>query len=353
MNRDDLLKKCVDRGVADETSVGAVSHLFYVYLLSALQKGQRVEVPSFGTFGTRVVGVKRARKMPYFEVEQELADIVNERYRHLKYLIVGKYELIPTLIEEEYKGREAPYDVSAEQVGKEKVLDTYREISAEEYERHLAAEKVPTPSKEKKLMPKLNLKGEEMEGVPEPTEPEQMAPPTLRQLPGGKGPSPLLQVVLAVVVLGALTFALNYFGVIHLWGKKAPQVVEALPEPAVKPPVEEKKVEVPAAPTPTPAPVPTPTPVQKPKPATPPAGTGNYTVQVSSWMSKAKANAEAERLTQGGFSAFVQDAVVGGERRYRVRIGRYSTQKEAAAAAQHLQEMLEDGFWVAKVGTKE
>ena len=110
-------------------------------------------------------------------------------------------------------------------------------------------------------------------------------------------------------------------------------------------------------PTPTPTsptkPTPTPTPVQKPKPSPLPAGTGNYTVQVSSWMSKAKANAEADRLIQGGFSAFVEDAVVGGGRWYRVRIGRYSTQKEAAAAVKQLQESLEDGFWVARVGMIE
>jgi cell division septation protein DedD len=355
MNRDDLLKKCVDRGVADETSVGAVSHLFYVYLLSALQKGQRVEVPDLGTFGTRLVGVKRARKMPYFEVEQELAEKVNERYRHLKYLIVGKYELIPTLTEEEYKGKEAPYDISIEQVGKERVIDTYREIGLEEYERQIGAEKVPLPSKEKKLMPKLNLKGEEMEGEPTPPQAEEAPPPTLRPMAGGKAPSPLLQVVLAVLVLGALTFALNYFGVVHFWGKKAPQVIETLPEAEVKPPVEEKKVEAPPTPTPTPIPAtptkptPAPTPVQKPKPTPAPSGGGNFTVQVSSWMSKGKADAEADRLIQGGFSAFVQDATVGSEHWYRVRIGRYSTQKDASAAAKQLQESLEDGFWVAKV----
>ena len=353
MNRDDLLKKCVDRGVADETSVGAVSHLFYVYLLSALQKGQRVEVPNFGTFGTRVVGVKRARKMPYFEVEQEVADQVNERYRQLKYLVVGKYDLVPAFGEEEYKGKDAPYDVLVEQIGREKVLDTHREVSVEEYEREAAAVRVPPPSKEKKLMPKLNLKGDEMDEMSTRTEPEQVTPvPSLRDIPEGKGPSPLVQVLLAVIILGAITFALNYFGVVHLWGKKTPQVTEALPEPSLPPPpVVEPKAEVTSTPTPTPTPVkPTPVPAAKPKVTAPATGTGDFTVQVSSWMSKSKADSEAERLAGGGFSAFVQDAVVSGEHWYRVRIGRYATQREAAEAAADLQTKLENGFWVARVG---
>jgi nucleoid DNA-binding protein len=137
MNREDLLRKCVDRGVADETSVGTVSHLFYVYLLSALQKGQRVEIPRFGTFGTRVVGVQRARKMPYFEAEKEFSDKVNERYRELKYLLLGRYELVAAAGEEEYRGKDIAHDALVDQVGKETLLDTGRDITLEEYERNL------------------------------------------------------------------------------------------------------------------------------------------------------------------------------------------------------------------------
>jgi len=357
MNRDDLLKKCVDRGVADETSIGAVSHLFYVYLLSALQKGQRVEVPNFGTFGTRVVGVKRARKMPFFEAERELAEKVNERYKNLKYLVIGKYELIPTLGEEEYRGKEAPYDVLTEQVGKEMVLDTYREVTIDEYERELAAQEGPTPPKEKTLMPKLNLR--EDEGMEERLEPELgPAPPTLRDVGGGRGPSALLQVMLVVVILGALTYALNYFGVIHLWGKKAPTpVVTSLPEPEPEP--EPPVVE----PTPTPTPTPTPPvaeepkptvekpkpPVEKPKPVLPSSTGGRFTVQVSSWITNAKAEEEVARLSAMGLEAFVEAGVVDGVTRHRVRVGRYGLLKDAEVAAARLSEMLENGFWVARV----
>ena len=349
MNREDLLKKCVDRGVADETSVGTVSHLFYVYLLSALQKGQRVEIPSFGTFGTRVVGVKRARRMPYFEVEKELADKVNERYRELKYVVLGKYELIASLSEEEYTGKEAPHDTLVDQIGKEILLDTHRDVTIEEYERSLAAAKGTKPFKEKRLMPKFNLKdeGTEPETIPgegEPTAP----PPSLRDsaTSGSSGPSPLLQVLIAVLVLGAVTFALNYFGVIHLWGHKPPAVVEALPEPEVTPPATETpKPEVAETPTPTPT-----TPSKKSKTIVPTSSGGTFTIQVSAWLTPAKANQEAQRLAEAGFDAFVEDASVFGEVWHRVRVGRYTTEKEAATAASQLQQMLEDGIWVARVG---
>lgn len=350
MNREELLKRCVERGVADETSIGAVSHLFYVYLLSGLQKGQRVEVPSFGTFGTRVVGVKRARKMPFFEPERELAEKVNERYKNLKYLVVGRYELVPAFGEEEYKGKEAPFDALVEEIGKESILDTHREITLEEYERDLAG---LTPSREKKPMPKLNLKEEEER---EPVLEETAPPATLRDIGGETrgGMSPVLLVALGIVILGALTFALNYFGVIHLWGKKAPTVVTTLPEPERFPPPVE--AEPPVEPTPTPTPTPTPEPV-KPRPVEPPrveippSGTGDFTVQVSSWITMGKANEEAARLKAGGLDAFVQEGMVGGERWYRVRVGRYATQREAAEAAKRLQAMLENGIWVARIGS--
>jgi septal ring-binding cell division protein DamX len=348
MNREDLLKKCVDRGVADETSVGTVSHLFYVYLLSALQKGQRVEIPNFGTFGTRVVGVKRARRMPYFEVEKELADKVNERYRDLKYLVLGKYELISALGEEEYTGKEFPHDTIVDQLGKEILVDTHRDVTIEEYERSLAVAKGTKPFKEKRLMPKLNLKDEGMEpetipGEGEPTVP----PPTLRDTTTrGGGPSPLLQVLIAVLVLGALTFALNYFGVIHLWGGKPSTVIEALPEPEVTPPVVDTSTMVAETPTPTPTP-----PRTKPKTAVPASSAGGrFTIQVSSWVTPSKANQEAQRLTAAGYDAFVEDAMVSGETWHRVRVGRYATEKEAATAASQLQQMLENGIWVARVG---
>ncbi len=390
MNRDDLLKKCVDRGVADEASIEAVSHLFYMYMLTALQKGQRVEVPNFGTFGTRVVGVKRLRRMPFFEVEKDLAERVNERYRDLKYLVVGRYELSPAEKDIEYEGKEAPHDVSVDQVGREMVLDTHRDVTIEEYERTLA---LSTQAKEKQAMPKLNLKDTGIEEGPKEAVPEKPAPPhpPLRMpLRARRGPSPIVQIVIAVLLLCGITAALNYFGIIHLWGKKAPRVTQAIPETELPPPAPQQVPQPPAEVTPTPTPGPGPAvpqpkavtpPVPKavtppvPKAVTPPApkpvvppkpaeriapapvippttGAGEFTVQVSSWLTMSKANEEVSRLSSAGLSAFVSKATVAGETRYRVRVGRYATRKEAENAAAQLQTMLENGIWVDRERSK-
>lgn len=207
-------------------------------------------------------------------------------------------------------------------------------------------------------MPKLNLKDEGMEPEPTPAESEEQIspPPTLHEsmTAEGGGLSPALLILIAVIALGALTFALNYFGVIHLWGKKVPAVVQVVPEPAVTqpPPTTEQP---PAAEEITPTPTPTPTPTTpapktvKPK-AIPPSTGGEYTIQVSSWMTPSKANAQVQRLAASGFDAYVQDARVSGEKWYRVRVGHYATEKEASSAAAQLQPMLENGIWVAHVG---
>lgn len=392
MNRDDLLRKCVDRGVADETSVEAVSHLFYVYLLSALQRGQRVEIPNFGTFGTRVIGVKKARRMPYFEIERDLADKVNERFRQLKTLVVGRITTVPTLAEEEYTGKESLQDVHLEGLGKEMILDTQRDVPVEEYE--LTAQQLQvSPPKEKELMPRLNLKDQETgdEGftpTPEPEGEEQYVPPaTLRELPKERRLSPILQISLALLAIAGIIYGLNHFGVIHLWGKKAPAVVESLPEPepmigAPTEGVEGQPAEAGAQPgtgqpaevEPTPLPTtpragvakpkeaaPTPAPSMKAKPGVKPEaakvpalsglppGEGTYTVQVSSWATRGKANAQVAQLAEGGYPAFVQEAIVDGTTRYRVRIGRYASIQEATKIADQLRSKLGDGFWVGRI----
>ncbi len=411
MNRDDLLKRCVDRRVAHETSVVAVSHLFYVYLLSALKKGQQVEMPSFGTFGTHMVGVKRQRRMPFFEVEKDLAEKVNERYRNLKTLLVGKYELVPVKGEVEYTGRPPKYDSLVERVGKEVVLDTDREIGVDEFRREAARgpivapepkERVTPPSepvrvepvapigaettrqvepprepevalpiKEKKLMPKLNLRGEGMEeeGQPVGAAPEQRPtpPPTLRDISGGEGPSPLLQIMLGLLILGSITFALNHFGIIHLWGKKTPaqQAVEETLPPVVPPPPQTEQGITPTpseslaqrtGETPTPAVTPgkeeitTPPSLEKKEVATtPPAGTGNYTVQVSSWPTRSVADRVVIRLSKSGFDAYVAEGFVKGRKWFRVRVGRYATSADAQAAATKLMSVNENGVWITKV----
>lgn len=358
MNRNDLLKKCVDKGVADEASIEAVSHLFYVYILTALQKGQRVEVPDFGTFGARLVGVKRVRKMPFFEPEKELAEQVNERYKNLKYLVLGRFDLTPVNGDEEYTGKEPPHDSLVDQVGREVVVETHRDVTIEEYERSLALRQ--TQQKEKTTMPKLNLKGEGLEEETKPFEHERESrQPLLHEEEGGRGPSAFVQILIAVLLLGGITFALNHFGVVHLWGPKKAAVTETLPEPELSIPTEvpiDPGVE--ATPTPTIPPSgvkPPPVSIKEPpvKPSLPASSTsGEFSVQVSSWMTPTKASEEVDRLKGGGLDAFVTEATVAGEKWYRVRVGRYATQRDAEVAAAQLQQMLENGIWVARLSSQ-
>jgi cell division protein FtsN len=84
----------------------------------------------------------------------------------------------------------------------------------------------------------------------------------------------------------------------------------------------------------------------------PPSGSGNFTVQVSSWTSKDMAEKEASRLSSAGMSAFVEDAVIAGENWYRVRVGRYASSKEAKEAADQLAKSVDGQIWVAKAGGK-
>jgi hypothetical protein len=235
-------------------------------------------------------------------------------------------------------------------------------------------------------MPKLNLKddGFEEEQNPLDTDDSMAPPPTLRDLgnggEGGGGKSNVLLIVLLVVaVLGLGVFGLNYFKVIHLWGKKAPkataQIDNALPLPDqaqgqnVPPP--EQTVADNGGATPTPSTTssqgttPEPSldsapagsqsqPASKPSTSAakfvPPAssGSGSFTVQVSSWTSKAAAEKQAGRLTAAGMDAFVEDVVIAGENWYRVRVGHYTSSKEAKDAADQLSHSLEGRIWVAR-----
>jgi cell division protein FtsN len=228
----------------------------------------------------------------------------------------------------------------------------------------------------------------------------------LRQSATGGGASPLLIVLLLIIFLGGGAFALNYFGVVHLWGKKAKVVTESMPPPAQVPAPQEatgmspsktpQETTTPQATTskqtPSPTPDLTPTPAMTQPPATtfkpptststtkPPAATatrpvtttpapsvtpqvektkpivsssttGDYVVQVASWEEMSQAKADVDKLAAAGFNAFVEDAVVHGQTYHRVRVGRYSSEKEAADAANQLQKMYGD-VWVAKANPR-
>ena len=89
---------------------------------------------------------------------------------------------------------------------------------------------------------------------------------------------------------------------------------------------------------------------ERPKVVAPPLGSGEYSVQVSSWASAAKAKEEADRLTASGYSAFVEESAGGKGRWYRVRVGKFATMKEAQEAASRYARELETDAVVVKTG---
>jgi cell division septation protein DedD len=201
-------------------------------------------------------------------------------------------------------------------------------------------------------MPRFNLKDEAAGAEPlTPDTGKAPAAPTLREVGSGGGSvSPLILVLLALVILAAGVFALNYFKVIHLWGKKAPVVTETLPEPDLPGAGTEQAATPPAENLPLPASTPEPAPATKQAPAPArdlsvvPTGTGKFTIQFSAWTSKAKAEDQAAKFVAGGYEAYV-DHVKGW---YRVRVGRFDSRAQAHETVAKLQNMTEDEVYVAK-----
>ena len=201
-------------------------------------------------------------------------------------------------------------------------------------------------------MPRFNLKDEAAGAEPiTPDTGKSPAAPTLREVGGGGGSvSPLILVLLALVILAAGVFALNYFKVIHLWGKKAPVVTETLPEPDLPSAVNEQAATPPAESLPLPGTTPEPAPATKASPAPArdlsvvPTGTGKFTVQFSAWTSKAKAEDQAARFVAGGYEAYVDQA----QGWYRVRVGSFDTRAQAHETLAKLQNMTEDEVYVSK-----
>ena len=94
-------------------------------------------------------------------------------------------------------------------------------------------------------------------------------------------------------------------------------------------------------------------PVRRPSPPPPTVqidDQGRFTVQVSSWRTRGKAEAQAGILRQTGYDAYVQKAVLdNGETWYRVRVGAFATIEEAQRFAATLSDVLESGYWVDRM----
>jgi cell division septation protein DedD len=214
-------------------------------------------------------------------------------------------------------------------------------------------------------MPNLNLKA----GAPAP-----MAGVRPTGRPGGDGtggkkiaglPMPVVIVLVVVILLGGGYYALNKAGII---GKKKAVPVAVAPPPAAedtaavasavpeneglvefkeKPGMGgEKKTASKAGAKLTAASAA----LASAVPKIPMSANGRYSVQVSSWSSEQKAKIEADVLTRAGFPAFFEKANVGGgEKRFRVYVGRYDSDRAARSSAEKMAHMLEGGYWVVRL----
>lgn len=75
---------------------------------------------------------------------------------------------------------------------------------------------------------------------------------------------------------------------------------------------------------------------------------GKYTVQVSSWRTRRRAEQDAQRFSAKGFTVYVQSADLPelGGTWYRVRVGSYASRAEARELAARLAGLLESGYWL-------
>ena len=217
-------------------------------------------------------------------------------------------------------------------------------------------------------MPNVNLIEEEGggEGAMEP-----IAAP-MRKGGGGGGGSKVLLIVIILVVVGGGVFALNKFGIIKLWGKKPqPVVVAQIPEEQFTaeqyadttaltdtsgvsfvetPPLTEQKEPEMTSGLVLDRGVKR-TALSGSAPVSSKLGemTGNYTIQVSAWRDKSTAETYVKRLEEAGYPAFVEQRSVKDGSWYTVRIGRYSSIKEAKKAVDSFAYELKANYWIDRV----
>ena len=217
-------------------------------------------------------------------------------------------------------------------------------------------------------MPNVNLIEEEGggEGAMEP-----IAAP-MRKGGGGGGGSKVLLIVIILVVVGGGVFALNKFGIIKLWGKKPqPVVVAQIPEEQFT--AEQYADTTALTDTSGVSFVETPPLTEQKEPemtsglvldrggkrtalsGSAPVSSklgemkGNYTIQVSAWRDKSTAETYVKRLEEAGYPAFVEQRSVKDGSWYTVRIGRYSSIKEAKKAVDSFAYELKANYWIDRV----
>jgi len=208
-------------------------------------------------------------------------------------------------------------------------------------------------------MPKINLRDPDSGpggNLPD-DQSDEMSPPPLPGDPDQSGTPKWLIIGGAVLLLGVVVVALNQFKVIHLWGKKAAKVVEALPEPssltvdstalAAQQAVQAAPAEstpLPTEPKPEPAPAKaaktssakhsggaaaTSHPASATRASRSQSGGSGFSIQMSSWPTRGAADRASQALTSAGLSPSVSEGDVSGKTWYRVRIGSYGSMAEA------------------------
>ncbi|HEY7290515.1 MAG TPA: SPOR domain-containing protein [Vicinamibacterales bacterium] len=131
---------------------------------------------------------------------------------------------------------------------------------------------------------------------------------------------------------------------------KPPAIAAEKPAPApAPPPPVEKPAPVTAAPPPSPPPASTEAAKPAERSAAPadPGGQG-FAVQIAALNARSEADAIAKRLVSKGYSAYVLAPASGTPSVFRVRVGKFSTRREAETVAAKLQKEEQFKPWVTR-----
>jgi len=207
-------------------------------------------------------------------------------------------------------------------------------------------------------MPDLNLKDEEeFSNEKRGGNPQRPRKSKFHGSGGGDNSNKIL-IVAIVLLLGLGVVMLNQFGVVNLWGSGESRVTVDLPpldEEEVEPIPEPTEPELTQAPDEDheaveDSPEPTPRePEREERREVRPTGTGQYTVQISAWHSREKAETQVQRIRDAGKDAFIDETTINGTTWYQVRVGRFQTRQEAEEEASRFQLLLETGWWVTRI----
>lgn len=219
-------------------------------------------------------------------------------------------------------------------------------------------------------MPNLNLKG-----TPPPRATVPGAKPGAPPAAGGKKkilglPLPIAISVAGVLGLGIVGLLLWVFGVFDEEKKQfpamqfptdtsgvadttmqtatpAPTVALTAPGAVTKPAavIEKGRTTTPDTPTKKAPPPPPPPPPQSKRIA---MGAGNYSIQISSWQTQIKASEQVSLFNNAGIPAFLS-RTKGKDGRYRVYVGRYTSNRDARIYAEKISPTLETGYSIVRI----